>query len=61
MVMVFFSSKISTVSIVRTGNGFLLTCMHFVHVALLDHSMPNNLQQGCNDETEHSPHSIAFC
>ena len=39
MVMVFFSSKINVVSLVLTDNGFVLPCVYFVHLALLDHSM----------------------
>ena len=38
--MVFFSSKISLVPLVLTGYG-LLPCVHFVCLALLDHSMPD--------------------
>ena len=41
MVMVFFLSKISIVSFVFTDNGFVLPCMHFVHLALLNHTMPD--------------------
>ena len=28
-------------SLVLTGYGFVLLCMHFLHLALLDHSMPD--------------------
>ena len=38
MVMGFFSNKISILSLVLTGYGFMLSCMHFVHLALLDQS-----------------------
>ena len=33
IVMAFFSSKLSIVSLVRTGYGFVLPCVHFVHLA----------------------------
>ena len=35
MVMGFFSRILS---LVLTGYGFMLSCMHFVHLALLDQS-----------------------
>ena len=42
-----FSNKISMVSLVlyvlNTGYGFVLPCMHFVHLALLDYSMSDYL------------------
>ena len=38
MVMVFFSSKISIVSLVLIGYEFVLPCVHFVYLVLLDHS-----------------------
>ena len=41
--MMFFSSKINIVSLVHTGGGFVLPCMYFVHLALLDHSMSDYL------------------
>ena len=41
VVMVFFLSKISIVSFVFTGYEFVLPCMHFVHLALLNHAMPD--------------------
>ena len=41
VVMAFFSNNISIVSLVLTGYGFVLPCVYFVHLALLDHSMPD--------------------
>ena len=35
VVMAFFSSKVSIVSLVVTDYGFVLSCMCFVHLALL--------------------------
>ena len=35
--MALFSSKISVVSLVLTGYGFVLPCMCFVHLALLEY------------------------
>ena len=40
MVMPFFSNNTSILSFVLVGYGFMLPCMHFMHLALLDHSMP---------------------
>ena len=33
--------KISIVSLVLTDYGFVLPCVYFVHLASLDHSMPD--------------------
>ena len=41
VVMAFFSSKITVVSLVLTGYVFVLLCMHFVLLALLDHFVPD--------------------
>ena len=38
VVMAFFSSILS---FVLTGYGSMLPCMRFMHLALLDHSMPD--------------------
>ena len=38
MVMLFFSNNTTILSFVLTGYGFILPCMHFVYLALLDHS-----------------------
>ena len=43
VVVAFFSSKITIVSFVLTGFGFVLPCVHFVDLASLDHSMPDYL------------------
>ena len=40
LVIVFFSSKLTVVSLVLNYNRFVLPCMCFVHLILLDHSMP---------------------
>ena len=45
VVKAFFSSKISIVSLVLTGYGFVLPCKNFVHLALLDHSIPDYTYQ----------------
>ena len=58
VVMVFFSNKISTVLLVFTGYGFMLPCMHFMHLAFLDHSTPD---QGFNDKTEHGAPKVLHC
>ena len=61
MVMAFFTSKISIVSIVLTSYGFLLSCLYFVHLALLDYSTPHYLQQSLtSNKTEHSMPSLAY-
>ena len=36
----FFSNNTSIVTFVLTSYGFMLPCMQFVHLALLDHSTP---------------------
>ena len=41
VVMAFFSNKISILSLVLTGYGFVLSYMHFVHLALPDKSVPD--------------------
>ena len=41
MVIAFFSSKISIVSLALTGFRFVLPCVYFVHLVFLDHSMPD--------------------
>ena len=41
VVMPFFSNNTSILSFVLTGYGFMLPCMRFVHLALLDHSTPD--------------------
>ena len=51
-VMAFFLSKISVVSLVLTGYRFVLPCLHFMHLALLDHSTPGYLQQDLSDKTK---------
>ena len=43
VVMVFFSSKISIFSYVLTDYGSMLPFVHFMHLALLDHSTPDYL------------------
>ena len=40
VVMESFLSKISILPLVLTSYGFMLPCMHFLHLALLNHSMP---------------------
>ena len=52
MVMPFFSNNTSILSFVLTGYGFMLPCMSFVHLALLDHSMPDYTRGG---------QSVAWC
>ena len=52
MVMAFFSSNTSIISFVLTGYGFMLPCMHFVHLALIDNSMPDYARYG---------QSVAWC
>ena len=56
--MVFFSSKVSILLFVLTDYGFVLPCVHFVHLALLDHSKPD---QGCNDKTKQSVPGVLHC
>ena len=41
VVLMFFSNNTSIVTFILTGYGFMLSCMHFVHLALLDHSTPD--------------------
>ena len=40
VVLPFFSNNASIVTLVLTDYGFMLPCMRFFHIALLDHSMP---------------------
>ena len=40
VILPFFSNNTSIVTFVLTGYGFMLPCMRFVHLALLDHSTP---------------------
>ena len=40
MVMMFFSNNTSILTFVLTGYGFMLPYIHFMHLALLDHSTP---------------------
>ena len=35
------------------GYGFVLPSVNFVDLALLNHSVPDYVQQGFNDETKH--------
>ena len=46
VVLPFFSNNTSIVTFVLTGYGFMLPCMHFVHLALLDHSTPDHARRG---------------
>ena len=39
-----FSNNTDIVTFVLTGYGFMLPCMRFVHLALLDYSMPEDAQ-----------------
>ena len=48
VVLPFFSNNTSIVSFVLTGYGFMLPCMCFVHLALLDHSMPDHAKHSQN-------------
>ena len=41
VVMQFFSNNTSILSFVLTGYGFMLPCMCFMHLPLLDHSTPD--------------------
>ena len=52
VVLPFFSNNSSIVTFVLTGYGFMLPYMCFIHLALLDHSMP--------DCARHSQ-SVAWC
>ena len=52
LVMPFFSNNENILSFVLTGYGFMLSCMRFVHLALLDHSIPDYARCG---------QSIAWC
>ena len=46
VVLPFFSNNTSIVTFVLTGYGFMLPCIRFVHLAILDHSMPNCVKRG---------------
>ena len=46
MAMPFFPNNTSILSFVLTGYGFMLSCMRFMHLALLDHSMPKYAKPG---------------
>ena len=46
VVMASFSNNTNILSFVLTGYGFILPCMHFVHLALLDHSTPDYARRG---------------
>ena len=41
VILPFFSNNMSIVTFVLTGYGFMISCMRFIHLALLDHSMPD--------------------
>ena len=41
VILPFFSNNMSIVTFVLTGCGFMISCMNFIHLALLDHSMPD--------------------
>ena len=41
VVMALFSNNTNIVTFVLAGYGVMLPCMHFVHLALLDHSTPD--------------------
>ena len=42
----FFPNNTSILSFVITGYGFMLPCMRFMHLALLDHSTPDYARRG---------------
>ena len=46
MVMPFFPNNTSTLSFVLTSYGFMLPCVRFMHLALLDHSIPDYARHG---------------
>ena len=46
VVMPFFSNNTSILSFVLTDYIFMLPCMRFVHLALLDHSLPDYARRG---------------
>ena len=46
LILPFFSNNTSIVTFVLTDCGFMLLCMCFVHLALLDHSMPDCARRG---------------
>ena len=52
VVMPFFSNNTSILSFVLTDYGFMLPCVQFMHLALLDHSVPDYARRG---------QSIAWC
>ena len=45
-VVMAFSNNTSILSFVLTGYGFMLPCMCFMHLALLDHSTPDYVRHG---------------
>ena len=53
--MAFFSRKISTLSLVLIGYGFVLLCMCYVHLALLDQSVLDYVSQGFNNKNMAHP------
>ena len=46
VVMTFFSNNASMLSFVLTGHGFMLPCICFVYLVLIDHSMPYYARPG---------------
>ena len=46
VVMLFFPNNTSILSFVLTVYGFILPCMRFMHLALLDHSTPDYARHG---------------
>ena len=46
VILPFFSNNTSIVTFVLTVYGFMVPCMRFVHLALLDHSTPDCARQG---------------
>ena len=58
VVMAFLSTKITIVSLILTGYGFVLLCMLFVLLALLDHLIPD---EGSNTSVNLVRCSITQC
>ena len=46
VVMLFFPNNTSILSFVFTGYGFMLPCMCFMHIALLEYSTPDYTRRG---------------
>ena len=46
VILLFFSNNTSIVTFVLTGYGLMLPCMHLMHLALLDYSMPDCARHG---------------